>query len=198
MKLIVGLGNPGSRYDATRHNAGKSLVEWIADSKALRFSKKSSLKAAIICFNWKDHSVGLAYPETFMNVSGEAVRLLVEHFEINIKIDLLIVVDDSALPFGRLRLRSRGTDGGHNGLKSVERALGTSAYPRLRLGVGSPDPAESLEDYVLSSFSSDEKHAFPEFIERGAKACELWVARGIAAAMNHANDGTRNFSGPSS
>ncbi len=123
-----------------------------------------------------------------MNISGEAVQLLVQHFEIDATKNLLVVMDEAALPFGQYRLRSKGSAGGHNGLKSIETALGTSHYSRLRLGIGSAETAlQPLENFVLSRFSKEEKAAWPEVLERGSQACSLWVQQPIAKAMNVVN-----------
>ena len=192
MKLIVGLGNPGQGYAATRHNAGRRLIEYIASHRPLAFSKKKSLYVSIASLEWDGQPVTLAFPEVFMNLSGTAVHQLVNHLSIDPKKNLLIVVDDFALPFGHLRLRSRGSDGGHNGLKSIHQTLGSSEYARLRLGIGRPSLAPplgeaSFEKYVLSSFNSKEKKDLEAFLERGVQACRLWVTQPIERAMNVIN-----------
>ncbi len=194
MKLIVGLGNPGDRYQGTRHNAGRLLVEFIARHYQLSFSKKKKLEVSVAFLEWEGVPVTLAYPETFMNLSGESVKRLVEHFGIPFRKDLLVVVDDFALPFGRLRLRSKGRDGGHKGLRSIHEALGSTGYPRLRLGIGDEpslghSPQEMLEDYVLSFFSVQEKEELEIFLQRGVEACRLWVTCPIEQAMNSVNGG---------
>ena len=187
MKLIIGLGNLGSKYAVTRHNAGRSLVEYIARQFHLKFSKKSRLGASMASWEWEGCPVTLAYPETFMNVSGEAVGGLVRFFKCDPERDLLVVVDDTALPFGGMRLRPRGSDGGHNGLKSVTQHLGSSNYARLRLGIGMGLAVMSLESYVLSPFSTEECEIFPCFLARGLEACQLWIGRSTEDAMNAVN-----------
>ena len=193
MKLIVGLGNPGSRYEGTRHNAGKMAAEFFARSRGLKFSKKTSLQASIA--SGDDFLV--ATPETFVNQSGESVARLVRHFEIKPEKDLLIILDDVALPFGKLRLRSQGSDGGHNGLKSVASCLNSTSYARLRMGIAGEDPIpvsgndDPLASYVLSSFSSSEKKLIPELLNRTSKACEAWLAQSVQSAMNVVNDGNK-------
>ncbi len=192
MKLIVGLGNPGVRYTRTRHNAGRSLIEYLAKIYKLSLAKNKSLEVSWASLNWEGEEVALAYPDSFMNVSGKPVGSLVRHFEVNPRKDLLVVVDDAALPFGELRLRSKGSDGGHHGLESVAEKLGTTAYARLRIGIGTPlkdHPANavSLEAYVLSLFTRPESEALPQLFERGRNACRLWVQGPIEAAMNIIN-----------
>ena len=188
MKLIVGLGNPGDTYAHTRHNAGRLLVEYIAARESARFFKKKATPAFLAQTEWDKEEVLLAVPATFMNLSGEAVAPLLAHFKINPKKDLLAVVDDAALPFGRLRLRSRGSDGGHNGLKSIQQVIGSSDYARLRIGIAPGEDSEiSLEEYVLSGFNAREKKVLPEILQKGYEACCLWATRPMAAAMNVIN-----------
>lgn len=191
MRLIVGLGNPGTSYGPTRHNAGRMLVEWIARRHQIRFSKKKNLKASLTRpFEWESSPVVLAYPEQFMNVSGISVALLCKDLNINPQKELLVVVDDAALPFGSYRLRARGSDGGHNGLKSIQQSVGTEHYNRLRAGIGSAQSAlEPLEDFVLSKFDAQENKNLAGFLERGYEACRLWVSAPISKAMNVVNAG---------
>ena len=193
MKLIVGLGNPGSKYAITRHNAGRLLVENLASHIHLKLSKEHALHASVATQELNGETWVLAFPEIFMNVSGKAVRKLIFHYDLDPKKDLLIVVDEVALPFGKIRLRSRGSDGGHNGLKSIHDALQTPDYARLRLGIGQPDAAENqpsempLEAYVLESFGRKEQKLLPSLFDRGRQACQLWVERPIEDAMNVVN-----------
>ena len=188
MKLIVGLGNPGDQYPDPRHNAGRRLVEFAAKHHSVSFSKKRVLESSFVTFDWENHLVTFAYPETFMNISGKAVSALLRHFRIDPRKDLLIVVDDIALPLGRLRLRAQGSDGGHNGLKSIHQTLGNGEYPRLRLGIGHPSESiENAEDYVLSPFQPAEKKVLREVMEKGLEACRLWVSQPFSAAMNVVN-----------
>lgn len=189
MKLIVGLGNPGPEYSLTRHNAGRLAVEFIAQTQGLRWAKKKSLQASLTSFDWEGVEVMLARPETFMNVSGQAVSHLVRYYQVEPAADLLVVVDDAALPFGRLRLRLSGSDGGHNGLKSIDDALARAAYARLRIGIGGPetDPALEMKDYVLSPFLSEEKDALTSVLEKVFEACRLWARGPVADAMTRVN-----------
>lgn len=191
MKLIIGLGNPGVRYRRTRHNAGRELIQELARREGFSFSRKRKLEASIAQVELVGQGAILAYPEVFMNVSGKAVGHLVAEFAVNVVKDLLIIVDDFALPFGHLRLRSRGSDGGHKGLESIHRCLEVSNYARLRLGIGMKDGSAlqdmPLEEYVLDSFSPEEQKCLPKSWDRGCEACRLWMSRPIDQAMNVVN-----------
>ena len=189
MKLILGLGNPGGRYANTRHNAGRSLVEWVAKKNNAGFKEQKKLKASIARISIESQEVILAFPETYMNVSGEAAASLILQFSTIPEQDFLVIVDDVSLPFGKFRLRSRGSDGGHNGLKSIHASIGTQAYARLRFGVGAPDPLSGipLEEFVLCGFEKSERSRLPEIYERGRQALNAWVSQPIAKAMNSVN-----------
>lgn len=187
-KLIVGLGNPGSRYAKTRHNIGRRIIEtWGRESK-VEWKQSKALGCHWARFEDDKTSVLLAFPDTFMNESGSAVSLLVGHHRINFKEDLLIVADDAALPFGRLRLRAKGSDGGHRGLRSVEAALQSPHYARLRVGIAPKDPTEvPLETYVLSPFDAAENEKLKDVMERGIEACQRWVRGPVERAMDRTN-----------
>lgn len=196
MKLIVGLGNPGAAYVRTRHNIGRRLVEAIAAKEKVPFTAKKMLQAAVARVTWSGEEVHLAYTLTYMNLSGAPVGALVSHAGIRSLQDILIIVDDVALPFGRLRLRGEGSSGGHNGLASIEEILESRGYPRLRVGIGprdSRDPKKSsgsvelLKDYVLSTFGPDEEQEMEKLLEKGIEACHLWVLGPLAAGMNRIN-----------
>lgn len=195
MKLIVGLGNPGDVYTRTRHNIGRRLVESIAAREKAPFSAKKSQKAALAEVNW-DLPVLLAFPLTFMNLSGEAVAALVKYRKIDATRDLLIVVDDIALPFGKFRLRGEGSAGGHNGLASIEAHLGSRTYARLRIGIGArgegdvpglANREEPLRDYVLGAFKPAEEKRMKDLLSCGAEACRSWASEPLANAMNRTN-----------
>ena len=196
MKLIVGLGNPGDAYARTRHNIGRRLMEFIAGEENIKFSLKKSQKAAMASVSWHGEAVHLAYPLTYMNLSGEAVAALVKYWKVAADKDLLIVVDDVALPFGKFRLRGEGSSGGHNGLASVEDHLGNREYTRLRIGIGPREertPGESkrsdgpLRDYVLSGFSAAEEKKMKELLRKGMEACRAWALEPLTRAMNQVN-----------
>lgn len=183
-RLIVGLGNPGRRYRRTRHNLGFMVIDELARRWGLRLrsSRCNSLVAE------RDGAV-LAQPQTYMNRSGYAIRCLLDHFSWPPE-NALVVYDDVALPFGRLRLRPTGSPGGHRGMESVVNNLRTEAVPRLRLGVGPVDGSVAegaLVDYVLGVLSREEKAAAEEMVQRAASACEIWLSEGVDAAMNQFN-----------
>jgi len=189
MKLIVGLGNPGREYRDTRHNVGFVVADEIARRHNLTFAMApSQIPDAMIAKKFGADGLLVAKPLTFMNNSGEAVAALARYYDISIG-DLLVVVDEVALPFGRLRARARGSAGGHNGLKSVIGRLGTTEFARLRLGVGRGDARRDLADHVLSKFEADEQSALGEFITRAADAAEMFAAEDIAKVMNTYNPG---------
>ena len=189
MRLIVGLGNPGREYRDTRHNVGFMVADEIAKRHGLTLAMApSQVPDAMIAKKFGAEPVLIAKPLTFMNRSGDAVAALTRYYDIAIA-DLLVVVDEVALPFGRLRARARGSAGGHNGLKSCIERLGTNEFPRLRLGVGRGDSRRDLADHVLSKFEADEQSALGEFIARAADAAEMFAAEGIAKVMNTYNPG---------
>jgi peptidyl-tRNA hydrolase, PTH1 family len=187
MKLIVGLGNPGREYRETRHNVGFMVVDEIARRYALGWTQApSQVPDAFIAKRYGTDPVLLAKPLTYMNLSGEAVAALTRYYDVPVE-DLLIIVDEAALPFGKLRARARGSAGGHNGLKSVIERLGTTEFSRLRLGVGRGDSRRDLGDHVLSIFERSERAELESFITRAADAAEMFVAEGILKVMNTYN-----------
>jgi PTH1 family peptidyl-tRNA hydrolase len=187
MKLIVGLGNPGREYRETRHNVGFMVVEEIARRYALGWSQApSQVPDAFIAKRYGTEPVLLAKPLTFMNLSGDAVASLMRYYDVAVD-DLLIVIDEASLPFGKLRARARGSAGGHNGLKSVIERLGTTEFSRLRLGVGRGDARRDLGDHVLSIFERSERAELESFITRAADAAEMFLAEGILKVMNTYN-----------
>lgn len=186
MKVIVGLGNPGREYERTRHNVGWWVVNHLADVWRLEGWKKDG-EAKVASGSVHGTRVRLVKPQTFMNLSGEALRRYKRRPFWSASKDLLVVVDEVQLPLGRYRFRAKGSAGGHNGLKSVEGHLGTQEYARLRIGVGPSDERRTvgaLSDYVLGEFGKAEaaevKEQLPEFVE----AIELWVREGIGVVMN--------------
>ncbi|PYR65430.1 MAG: aminoacyl-tRNA hydrolase [Acidobacteria bacterium] len=189
MKLIVGLGNPGKEYRETRHNVGFKVADEIAKRHGLTLAMApSQVPDAFIAKKFGADPLLIAKPLTFMNNSGDVVAALARYYDIATG-DLLVVVDEVALPFGRLRARARGSAGGHNGLKSVIARLGTTEFPRLRLGVGRGDARRDLADHVLSKFEADEQSALEEFIARAADAAEMFAVDGIEKVMNTYNPG---------
>ncbi len=185
MKLIVGLGNPGPKYHGTRHNVGFAVVDELARRAGVRF--ESSPEDALVAKIREAEPVLLAKPLTFMNASGEAVGGLARYFRIDVG-DLLVIVDDVNLPLGRLRARSSGSAGGHNGLKSIIAHLGDQ-FPRLRVGVGRGDLRRDMADHVLTRFEKDEAADVERMTTRAADAAEMFVTAGIATVMNGYNGG---------
>jgi len=183
--LIVGLGNPGKSYDRTRHNIGFAAVEKLAHKHGLKFKKQSEFKGSIAEGQIGADPVILLMPLTFMNLSGEAVALVMHYYQIDLS-RLLILTDDVALPLGQLRIRINSSPGGHNGLKSVEESLQTDRYARLRIGVGDREEGD-LADHVLSRFSGEEEKLIPGVLERAVQTVEIWLDKGITSAMNFAN-----------
>jgi PTH1 family peptidyl-tRNA hydrolase len=171
-------------------------LEFIATKEIAAFKAKKSLQASLATVRWRSETVHLAYPLTFMNLSGEAVALLVRYFELKSLQDLLIVVDDVSLPFGKFRLRSEGSPGGHNGLVSIEERLGSYEYPRLRIGIGASEVdnlakeagfREPLKDYVLSFFAPKEEKQMERLLTTGQKACYSWVLEPLTRVMTWVN-----------
>ena len=186
MKLVVGLGNPGSRYRGTRHNVGFDVVDELAKRHGLNDTTdmaKSPADADLLRWRRLDGPVLLAKPYTFMNLSGPAVQTLCHFYKVELS-ELLIVCDDVNLPLGRLRVRATGTEGGHNGLRSIALALGTIDYARLRVGVGRGDTRRDLADHVTAEFEPEERPGIDAAIARAADAVETWVSDGMAKVMN--------------
>jgi PTH1 family peptidyl-tRNA hydrolase len=184
MKIVVGLGNPGKKYDGTRHNVGFAVVDALAESPgASSFQKR--FEANVAELREGDEKVLLLKPETFMNLSGRAVRQAVDFYQLA-PADLLVVCDDINLPLGKLRFRARGTHGGHNGLRDIQAHLGTTEYPRLRIGVDAPQEDGAI-DHVLGRFRSSEKPIIREAIEAAVQGVVLWVREGIEPCMNQFN-----------
>lgn len=183
MKLIVGLGNPGDIYKDSRHNIGFLAV------KALSRIHKITLKREKGCFSLSGkgkigkQTVILALPVTFMNLSGIALKGLVEKHKIDLQ-DLLVICDDLDLAFGRLKIKPAGSSGGHQGLNSIINTLGSWGFARLRLGIGRPKSNLEATQYVLSSFSNREKRQLKKIIERGYACCQMWATEGITKTMN--------------
>jgi PTH1 family peptidyl-tRNA hydrolase len=194
MKLVVGLGNPGSRYDGTRHNVGFAAVDRLAARHGALWQTAPRGVEALVG-RWRAADVVLAKPLTFMNLSGTAIVGLLQFYKIEPS-DALVIVDEVQLETGRLRVRPEGSAGGHNGLKSVIASLGTMQFPRLRIGVGRGDNRRDLADHVLARFESDERETIAEAIEKAADAAEVFVAEGPAAAMTKYNRKQETGNGP--
>lgn len=187
MKVILGLGNPGRQYEATRHNVGWWLIDHLADVWHFDGWKRSG-EAHVAAHEVAGTRVRLVKPQTYMNLSGQVLKNYVRNPFWSAAKDLLVVVDEVQLPVGRFRLRSRGSAGGHNGLKSVEHALGTQEYSRLRIGVGPSEERKGiygdLADFVLAPFARDEREDVISIIPSLAEATQSWLTEGIEKAMN--------------
>ena len=183
MKLVVGLGNPGPPYRDTRHNVGF----WVVDELAQRWQLSHAWRARDEAMVARPPGGAmLVKPLTFMNLSGFAVSRIRQFFQIEPP-DLLVIVDEVALPVGRLRARARGSAGGHNGLKSIIEQLGTTEFPRLRIGVGRGDARRDLADHVLSKFDPEERDTIQAATLRAADAAEMFISDGIERVMNTFN-----------
>ena len=186
MKVVCGLGNPGPEYESTRHNVGWWVLDRLAqEEKFDRFRRQGP--AWVAGGRIGDHEVRLLKPLTYMNRSGAALLPLLRDPEFQPSTDLLIVVDDTALPVGRLRFRQQGSPGGHNGLKSIENALRTREYPRLRIGIGEKPPGSDLADYVLSEFEPEDEKVIVDVLPAAAAVVRVWAGEGLEAAMKHLN-----------
>ena len=182
MKLVVGLGNPGEKYRGTRHNVGFEVIDRVAARAEVGF-ETSPVEALQARWRRPDDVVLLVKPMTFMNLSGAAVAGLARFYKVETG-GILIVCDDVNLPAGRLRARATGSEGGHNGLRSIAESLGTIDYARLRIGVGRGEVRRDLADHVLASFTPDEQSGMDAAMTRAADAVETWLSDGLAKMMN--------------
>lgn len=184
IKLIVGLGNPGTRYARSRHNVGFLIVERFARAHTLAFARKR-FNAEIAEGTIGDARVMIVKPQSFMNLSGEAVGKLFAFYKIAPH-DLIVVYDDLDLPLGKMRMRPQGSAGGHHGMESIIARIGTSDFPRLRVGIGRPNPDADV-DHVLGNFDADEHDVMDETFVRAVEAIDTWLVDGITKAMNTFN-----------
>lgn len=186
LHLIVGLGNPGAEYARTRHNAGFLLVERLAEHWRAGWALEKRFNARLARVERPERRVFLCEPQTYMNSSGEAVGPLVGFYRIPMK-QLLVVVDDADLPLGELRLRPRGSSGGHHGLESIEQNLGTREFARLRIGIGRKAAEREITGYVLGRFSPAEAALVDKVLTVARDQAECWLHAGIQKAMNQFN-----------
>ncbi len=193
MKLIVGLGNPGRQYDNTRHNVGFRVIDLLAQQAGLQHFK-SGFNAEYAKGTLTGEEAVLVKPITYMNRSGDAVSPLMQWFKI-VPEDILVLCDDVHLPLGQLRLRASGSDGGHNGLKSIIRQIGSNRFNRIRMGINEPPPVMDQADYVLGHFTKGEQPEVEEMIRQAADAVESILTRGFSAAMNQFNVRKNNITG---
>ena len=183
--LIVGLGNIGAEYADTRHNIGFDVLDALAEASNTSFT--TDRYGAVATLRSKGHTLVLLKPSTYMNLSGNAVRYWLQQENIAIE-NLLVIVDDISLPFGAIRIKARGSDAGHNGLKNIARMLGTEAYPRLKFGIGNDFPRGCQIDYVLGRFTSEQAEALPARIDVAVDAIKTFCLAGIGTAMCNYNN----------
>ena len=186
MHLIVGLGNPGADYAKTRHNAGFLLVEKLAAQRQAGWNNERKFAARMAKADHSGGKILLCEPQTFMNLSGEAVATVQQFYQLPLG-NILIVVDDADLPLGEIRLRPGGGSGGHHGLESVAQHLGSKAYARLRIGIGRKHEARQITGHVLGKFSADENALLEKVLERAAGQIECWLTAGLQKAMSQFN-----------
>ena len=189
MKVVVGLGNPGPDYERTRHNVGWWVVDHLADVWRFQGWRKDG-DARVAAGTVAGHGVRLLKPQTYMNLSGAALRPYLRREGFSYMKDLLVILDDVALPIGSFRIRAGGSAGGHNGLKSIEGALGSQEYARLRIGVGPEDPSRrrgDLADYVLSAFGKRDAEIVRDLLPALTELVEVWLGEGPHKAMNRFN-----------
>lgn len=183
--LIVGLGNPGAEYELTRHNVGFLTLDRYADNEKSTFSSQRLADKAEVKF--KGRSLTLIKPNTFMNLSGRAVNYWMQELKISIE-NVLVVVDDIALPFGSLRLRGKGSSAGHNGLTNIEETLSTQNYTRLKFGIGNNFPKGGQVDYVLGRFTDEEFKALPTYMDKAIQMIQSFCTAGLERTMSSFND----------
>ena len=185
MYIIIGLGNPTSKYEATRHNIGFDAITRLADDFQIRLDMK---KHKAICGTGYigGEKVILVQPQTYMNLSGECVRELIDYYKLTNE-DIIVIYDDISLDVGQLRLRKKGSAGGHNGIKNIIQHLGTDEFFRIKIGVGEKPSEWDLADYVLARFDKTEEPTIREALEKTSKACEVILKESFEVAMNRFN-----------
>ncbi|AKG03262.1 MULTISPECIES: aminoacyl-tRNA hydrolase [Salimicrobium] len=184
MKCIVGLGNPGKKYEATRHNAGFQVIDELAKRNNWTVEKKK-FNSLFTTEHVRGEKIILLKPQTYMNLSGGAVRSFMDYFGLGEE-DLLVIYDDLDLLPGKIRLRQKGGHGGHNGIRDIIDQLGTKEFKRLRVGIGKPK-SDSVINHVLDTFSKEEKKYMEDSIDRSVEACEAWMERSFDEVMNEYN-----------
>ena len=186
MYIIAGLGNPTLQYEGTRHNVGFDVIDTLADKYNISVDARKS-RAFIGKGMIEVQKVILVKPQTYMNLSGESIRGLVDYYKIDVEHELLVIYDDISLDVGQLRIRKKGSAGGHNGIKNIIANLGTQNFPRIKVGVGEKPKKYDLADYVLSHFSKAERELMEEGYQKAVKAVEMLLDGEMEAAMNEYN-----------
>ncbi|GIN58041.1 aminoacyl-tRNA hydrolase [Lederbergia ruris] len=185
MKLIAGLGNPGRSYNQTRHNIGFEIVDHLADRYGVPLTK-TKFNGLYSLLHHNGEKILLVKPLTFMNLSGDCIRPMMDYFEIKQE-DLLVIYDDLDLPVGKIRLRQKGSAGGHNGIKSLIAHLGTQEFNRIRVGINRPPTGMTVPDYVLGKFHKEEWQHMQSVIDKCGDACEAWFEKPFPEVMNQFN-----------
>lgn len=185
MKLIVGLGNPGKQYEKTRHNIGFEVVDALSERLNIPLNQ-SKFQGVYGVGHFQGEKVFLLKPLTYMNLSGESIRPMMDYFQINDD-ELVVIYDDLDLPVGKIRLRQKGSAGGHNGIKSTIAHLGTQEFNRIRVGIDRPPSGMKVPDYVLGRFSKEEQELMNEVIPKCVAACEAWLSKPFLQIMNEYN-----------
>jgi len=186
MRLIFGLGNPGILYQKTRHNIGRSIVEKLARQLKIKFKKDNTVLCGWAKTNYKGQEIIVAFPLVFMNVCGESLYRLTNKFQIP-KENIMVICDDLDLELGKLRIRAKGGDGGHKGLRSIINFLQSNDFCRLRIGIGRDPDKEKIKDFVLSTFNREENEIINEAKQKAVECCLVWLAEGVIPAMNKFN-----------
>ena len=186
MKLIAGLGNPGPEYELTRHNVGFMTIKELAELNNIKLKPNRRFKAITGEGLIDGKRCYLAMPQTFMNLSGHSVRSIINWLKLELS-EIMLIVDDIALPFGSIRMRPKGSDAGHNGLGSVITCLGSDDFSRMRIGIMGRDHIKDCSRYVLARFTKREQKALPDILERSSRACMCWAKEDMNMAMNKFN-----------
>lgn len=184
MFLIIGLGNPGDKYKDTKHNVGFFVIDKIAESLGVTVEKKQA-RSLVESTSWEGKKILLVKPQTYMNLSGEAIRELINYYD-NIE-NFIVIYDDKDLDIGQLRFRRDGSAGGHNGIKSIINNLNSSNFERLKVGIGKPPAQVPVKNFVLQRFSKEERQVIDESVDRAVEGVKVWLNEDISVAMNHFN-----------
>ncbi|TKC13901.1 aminoacyl-tRNA hydrolase [Robertmurraya kyonggiensis] len=185
MKLIVGLGNPGKQYEKTRHNIGFEVIDYLSEQLQIPLDQAKH-KGVYGVGNVRGEKVFLLKPLTYMNLSGESVRPLMDYYQIDLE-DLIVIYDDLDLPVGRIRLRQKGSAGGHNGMKSIIAHVGSQEFNRIRVGINRPSNGQPIVDYVLGRFSKEEQSLIEEVVKKCSEACDAILEKPFLQVMNEYN-----------
>ncbi len=186
MKILICLGNPGNKYTMTRHNTGFMFADKLAQDLACNFNLENKFKAEIAKGLYNNEAVWIIKPQTYMNLSGESLRALLNFYKINLK-DIFVIYDDISLDLGKIRLRDKGSDGGHNGIKSIIANAGTQEFDRLKIGIGPQPNYMKSEDYVLQNFNHEELQLLKDSLDKAIEAFKYYCENGLTSAQNKFN-----------